>query len=103
MDLRPSLVSSSLSEKAIYEQAREALMANADRSDILAFSADGRGVFQAEGPFGGQTPSGPQFDVWQPVFSERRPVVSDVFAGITACRSWPSGCPSSAAATSRTC
>ena len=73
--------SSSLSEKAIYEQAREALMANADWSDILAFSADGRGVFQAEGPFGGKMPSGPQFDVWRPVFSERRPVVSDVFAG----------------------
>src|SRR5215510_5581994 len=73
--------SRSLSEQAIYEQAREALMANADWSDILAFSADGRGVFQAEGPFGGQMPLGPQFDVWQPVFSERRPVVSDVFAG----------------------
>ena len=71
--------SSSLSEKAIYEQAREALMANADWSDILAFSADGRGVFQAEGAFGGPMPSGPQFEVWQPVFAERRPVISDVF------------------------
>jgi hypothetical protein len=54
--------SSSLSEQAIYEQAREAL-------------------FRAEGAFGAEMPSGPQFDVWQPVFSERRPVISDIFVG----------------------
>jgi len=39
--------SSSLGERAIYEQAKEALNANADWSDILAFNASGVGVFRA--------------------------------------------------------
>jgi len=73
--------SSSLSEEAIYAQAKEALKANADWANILAFGADGRGVFRADAPFGAEMPSGPWFDVWRPVFSERRPVVSDVIIG----------------------
>ena len=72
--------SSPLREEAIYKQATEALKANADWANLLAFSADGRGVFRADAPFGGEMPSGPQFELWQPVFAERRPVISDVFA-----------------------
>jgi signal transduction histidine kinase len=73
--------SSSLGERAIYEQAKEALNANADWSDILAFNASGVGVFRAGAAFGAEMPLGPQFDVWQPVFTERRPVISDIFVG----------------------
>jgi signal transduction histidine kinase len=72
--------SSPLREEAIYAQAKEAVKANADWANLLAFSADGRGVFRADAPFGAAMPSGPQFELWQPVFAERRPVISDVFA-----------------------
>lgn len=73
--------SSPLREEAIYAQAKEAMKANADWANILAFSADGRGVFRADAPFGAAMPSGPQFELWQPVFVERRPVISDIFPG----------------------
>jgi signal transduction histidine kinase len=73
--------SSPLREEAIYVQAKEAVKANADWANILAFSADGRGVFRADAPFGAAMPSGPQFELWQPVFAERRPVISDIFPG----------------------
>jgi signal transduction histidine kinase len=71
--------SSSLDEEQIYTQAREALKANADWANILAIRADGRGVFQADAPFGALLPAGPPLDVWRPVISERRPVISDLF------------------------
>ena len=73
--------SSPLREEAIYAQAKEALKANADWANILAFSANGRGLFRADAPFGAEMPSGPQFELWQPVFAERRPVISDIFPG----------------------
>ena len=73
--------SSSLREDAIYAQAKEAVDATADWANLLAFSADGHGVFRADAPFGAEMPSGPQFELWQPVFAERRPVISDIFAG----------------------
>ena len=73
--------SSPLREEAIYAQAKEAVKANADWANILAFSADGRGVFRADAPFGAVMPSGPQFELWQPVFAERRQVISDIFPG----------------------
>jgi len=70
--------SSALGEEAIYAQAKEALGGNADWANIRAVDADGRGVFQADAPFGPEVPSGPGRTVWQPVFSERRPVISDL-------------------------
>jgi len=38
-------------------------------------------VFRADAPVGAEMPSGPQFELWQPVFAERRPVISDIFPG----------------------
>jgi signal transduction histidine kinase len=70
--------SSSPSEEGIYAQAKEALKANADWANILAFDAAGRGVFRADAPFGAEMPPGPRFDLWQPVFADRRPVISDL-------------------------
>ena len=70
--------SSSLSERTIYTQAKEALGANADWAGIIAFDATGRGVFRTDVPLGASIPAYPNFDVWQPVISGRKPVVSDV-------------------------
>ncbi len=80
--------SSSLSEEAIYDQARQALAVNVDWKDIVAFDATGRGVFRTDAPFGAAVPSSIRFDVWRPVFSERRPVVSDVNAGFRPGAHW---------------
>ncbi|HEX7038421.1 MAG TPA: ATP-binding protein [Pseudomonadales bacterium] len=74
--------SSSISEEAVYHQARSALAANQDWSNILAFDANGRGVFRVDAPFGSPVPESRRFDVWRPVFEERRPVVSDVLDGV---------------------
>lgn len=73
--------SSTLSEAAIHAQAREALEGNADWANILAFGADGRGVFRADAPFGTEVPSGPRSGVWQRVLATHRPVISDVIVG----------------------
>jgi signal transduction histidine kinase/ActR/RegA family two-component response regulator len=70
--------SSSPSEEGIYAQAKEALKVNADWANILAFDAAGRGVFRADAPFGAEMPPGPRFEVWRPVFADRRPVISDL-------------------------
>jgi signal transduction histidine kinase/ActR/RegA family two-component response regulator len=70
--------SSSPSEERIYAQAKEALKGNVDWANILAFDAAGRGVFRADAPFGAEMPPGPRFEVWQPVFADRRPVISDL-------------------------
>src|SRR5690606_9872614 len=72
---------SSISEEAVYHQARSALAANEDWANILAFDANGRGVFRVDAPFGTPVPESRRFDVWGPVFEERRPVVSDVLEG----------------------
>src|SRR5262245_51966774 len=40
------------SDEAIYQQARAALAANPDWSNIVAFRADGKGLFRANEPFG---------------------------------------------------
>ena len=73
--------SRSLSEEALYAQATETLKTNADWLNIHAFGADGRGVFRTGAPFGAAVAPSPRFDVWQPVFSERRPVISDLLPG----------------------
>src|SRR5882672_10995046 len=70
--------SGSLSEQMIYTQAKEALGANADWAGIIAFDATGRGVFRTDVPFGASIPAYPGLDVWRPVISGRKPVVSEL-------------------------
>ena len=66
-------------EDVIYTQAKAALAANADWADILAYRANGNGVFRATEPFGKPVPGNERMDVWRPAIDGRRPVVSDVF------------------------
>jgi len=75
--------SSSLSEQMVHAQAKEALGANADWSSIVAFDTNGRGVFRTDAPFGPPVQANARIDVWQPVFTERRPVISDVLLDAT--------------------
>jgi len=75
--------SSSLSEQMVHAQAKEALGANADWSSIVAFDTNGRGVFRTDAPFGPPVQANARIDVWRPVFSERRPVISDVLLDAT--------------------
>src|SRR4029453_15212289 len=49
--------STDLSEEEIHGQAREALGANADWRNIVAFGADGHGVFRTDIPFGDPVPA----------------------------------------------
>lgn len=70
--------SRSLNEQAVYAQAKEALAANADWTGILAFDAKGEGVFRSDAPLGASIPAHPRFDIWEPVFVRREPVVSDL-------------------------
>jgi signal transduction histidine kinase len=71
--------STDLSEEAIFGQAREALKANADWRNIVAFGADGRGVFRTDVPFGNPVPASLHPELIQPVVTRRTPVISDVF------------------------
>jgi len=71
--------STDLSEEAIYGQAKEALRANADWRNIVAFGADGRGVFRTDIPFGDPVPASIRPELLQPVVVRRTPVISDVF------------------------
>ena len=71
--------STDLSEEAIYGQAKEALSANADWRNIVAFGADGRGVFRTDIPFGDPVPATLHPELIQPVVVRRTPVISDVF------------------------
>ena len=71
--------STDLSEEAIYGQAKEALSANADWRNIVAFGADGRGVFRTDIPFGDPVPATLHPELLQPVVERRTPVISDVF------------------------
>jgi signal transduction histidine kinase/ActR/RegA family two-component response regulator len=71
--------SSGLRDAAIHAQAVQTLKANTEWASLLAVAADGRGVFRADAPLGAAMPAGPPFTLWAPVFSERRPVVSDLF------------------------
>jgi len=71
--------STDLSEEAIFGQAREALKANADWRNIVAFGADGHGVFRTDIPFGSDVPASLHPELIQPVVVRRTSVISDVF------------------------
>ena len=71
--------STDLSEEAIHGQAKEALKANADWRNIVAFRADGSGVFRTDIPFGDTVPASVHPELLQPVVVRRTPVISDVF------------------------
>jgi signal transduction histidine kinase/ActR/RegA family two-component response regulator len=71
--------STELSDAAIRAQARQALKASSDWSNLLALTRDGRGVFRADAPLGAAMPAGPPFAQWTPVFAARRPVITDLF------------------------
>lgn len=71
--------STDLSEEAIFGQAKEALKANADWRNIVAFGADGHGVFRTDIPFGNRVPATLHPEIIQPVVMRRVPVISDVF------------------------
>jgi signal transduction histidine kinase/ActR/RegA family two-component response regulator len=71
--------STDLSEEAIHGQAKEALKANADWRNIVAFGADGHGVFRTDIPFGDPVPASLHPEVYQPVVMRRTSVISDVF------------------------
>jgi hypothetical protein len=67
------------SDAVIHAQARNALAANPDWSNILAFRADGTPVFRANEPFGAAMPEMKLLAQWKAVMTELRPMVSDVF------------------------
>jgi signal transduction histidine kinase/ActR/RegA family two-component response regulator len=67
------------SDKAVYQQAREALGVNPDWSNIVAFRADGSGVFRANEPFDADLSGMQLLPLWRPVLDERKTVVSDVY------------------------
>jgi Cache domain len=67
------------SDVVIHAQARNALAANPDWTNLLAFRADGTPVFRANEPFGTAAPEMKLLAQWQQVITERRPMVSDVF------------------------
>jgi len=71
--------SSDLSDDTIRAQARQALRASSDWSNLLALTPDGRGVFRADGPLGAAMPSGPPIAQWTAVFTSRQPVITDLF------------------------
>src|SRR5262245_27259970 len=71
--------SSDLSDDAIRAQARQALLASSDWSNLLALTPDGRGVFRADAPLGAAMPLGPPIAQWTPVFATRQLVVTDLF------------------------
>jgi hypothetical protein len=72
--------SRSLSEDALYAQAKEALKANADWLRVLAVRADGRTVFRTDAPFGPDVPPVLPFDTWRSVFATSQPAISDLAA-----------------------
>ncbi len=80
--------STSLSERAIYRQARQAVAGNTDWRRIIAFDAGGRSVFRTDAPFGADAPSSLRFDVWRPAFTKRQTVVSDVYPGVQPGSHW---------------
>jgi signal transduction histidine kinase/ActR/RegA family two-component response regulator len=67
------------SDALIHAQARNALAANPDWANLLAFRADGTAVFRANEPFGTAMPEMKLVPQWQEVIIQRRPMVSDVF------------------------
>ena len=67
------------SDAVIHAQARNALAANRDWANLLAFRADGTAVFRANEPFGTAMPQMKLLPQWQRVINERAPMVSDVF------------------------
>jgi signal transduction histidine kinase len=71
--------STELSDEAIRAQARQALRASSDWSNLLALTRAGRGVFRADAPLGAAMPAGPPFAQWTLVFAARRPVITDLF------------------------
>ena len=71
---------SSVPDRTIHSQAQAALAANLDWSVILAFRADGSGVFRTDEAPGVTAARMHLFDTWRPVIEERRPVVTDIFS-----------------------
>jgi signal transduction histidine kinase/ActR/RegA family two-component response regulator len=73
--------SGAASDSLMYTQSRDALSANPDWSTIVVFRAGGAPVFRADQPFDAPMPGMKLFDLWRPVVSERRAVISNVFTG----------------------
>jgi signal transduction histidine kinase/CheY-like chemotaxis protein len=71
--------SGQLDDKGMHARAVEAVAANPDWSNIVAFRADGTPLFRADAPFGSPLTRMTLFDIWRPVVTERRTLVSDVF------------------------
>jgi signal transduction histidine kinase/ActR/RegA family two-component response regulator len=71
--------SSRASDEVIYTQARETLAASPDWSNVVAFRANGSGVFRADEAFGASVPKMKLVGLWQPVLGGKRAHVSDVF------------------------
>src|SRR5262245_944916 len=67
-----------LSDQAMHAQAKAALSSNPDWSGISAFDAGGRTAFRTDVPFGAPLANQSTLDVWRPIFSESRPLISDV-------------------------
>ncbi len=75
--------SSQASDEVIYSQAREALVASPDWSNVLAFRADGRGVFRADFPYGHNVGRIKLMAMWRPALEGRAAFVSDVISNPT--------------------
>ncbi len=73
--------STDISDRAFFGQARQALAANSDWADLLAFAPDGTAVFRADTPPGEPMLGSEHLPLWRPVFEEAKPVVSDIFEG----------------------
>ena len=66
-------------EALLHAQARQALDANPDWINVVAFRAEGTGVFRADETFGAAVQNMRLLQMWRPVVAEGRPVVTDVF------------------------
>ena len=70
--------SSGLTDREIDTAVREALRANADWVNILAFRADGSAALRGDRPPGASIPADSALHVLRPVLQQRTPIVSDV-------------------------
>ncbi|HEX7219765.1 MAG TPA: cache domain-containing protein, partial [Burkholderiales bacterium] len=67
------------SDEVVYQQARAALDANPDWDNIVAFRADGSGVFRANEPLGADVSYMQLLEVWRPVLEAGRVVITDIY------------------------
>ncbi len=67
-------------ERELYEAARAALAVSPDWANVLAFKADGTGVFRLDRPFGTSIPSMRMREYSAAVLKENRPRLSNLFA-----------------------